>query len=166
MTDLVPIECEARLMGLSKTRRKDGDWFEAKFHIHPDDMTRLSALFLLPLGTACNLAIKGVTETPTASTNAPTETARPKGGERAKRAGILCNDPAFQRWWVGKLALGNNPTLVTAEALREKCSINSRADLDHNEEAARIFDDIVAAFYASQRGETDDAYQAMARDGR
>ena len=62
MTDRIPITCEARLVGLSKQRRKDGEWIEIRFHVHPSDEPSVAALFILPLGTDCELSIKGVPE--------------------------------------------------------------------------------------------------------
>ena len=180
MTDLTPIECEARLVGLSKQRRKDGDWIEVKFHIHPDDHP--AALFILPLGTDCNLSIKGTgegAETPADEQTAPEPTPepqepeRPKGGARAKRAGILCSTGEFRHWmfrrnWRMKgpmpsQSITDSPEDIAAKWLRHICHVESRAELDHNEEAGRIFDGIVDDYYASQRGETPEALAEQAR---
>lgn len=92
-------------------------------------------------------------------TNQGAATAPPKvkGGERARRAGILCNDPVFQSWYIGNINIAKDSDRVffTANTLRTQCGIKSRAELDHNEEAARMFDQIVNNFYASQQGRTD-----------
>jgi hypothetical protein len=168
MTDLTPIECEARIVGLSKQRRKDGDWVEVKFHIHPDDHP--AALFILPLGTQCMLGVKGLSEKPTADSEAATETTRPKGGERARLAGILCGDPAFQNWFHESGEADWAPHCdrreYTARSLRVECGIDSRAELDHNKAAAGTFDQIVDLFRKAQRGQTTEAYETMARDRR
>jgi len=174
MTDLVPIECEARLVGLSKQRRKDGDWIEVKFHIHPDDHP--AALFILPLGTACNLAIKGTEEAasqtanadsaaPTANSSADDETPKLKGGPICKRAVMLCKRPEFQTW-ASLCGLKTGPNSVdfipqTEDGAREfihrKCNITTRALLDHSAEAAKAFENIEYRFRLSQQGRTESA---------
>lgn len=93
-----------------------------------------------------------------------------KGGERARRAGILCNDPAFQGWIYASYInarqqlstipiqtewpLDVNRDEYVAEILRQECNVESRAELDHNLSAGRIFDGIVDAYYDSQRGQS------------
>lgn len=169
MTDLTPIECEARLVGLSKQRRKDGDWVEVKFHIHPDDHP--AALFILPLGTQCMLGVKGVPEKPDETTTAEE---KPKGGAICKRAVLLCKRPEFQRWIAlhdthgGWLPLSEKHVHrpVTQEGakayLYRACLIESRRELDHDQGAKEKFERIEREFWEDQQGRTDDAYQAMA----
>ena len=70
----------------------------------------------------------------------------PKGGELAKWAGILSNDPVFWEWLE---TLGYQ--YVTSEALaaqhiREWCDISSRAELDHNPESAKVFRQMMGNF--------------------
>jgi hypothetical protein len=159
-----PIKCEARLMGLSKTRRKDGDWTEVRWHIHPDDFP--AALFLLPLGTACNLEISGADDETTTEDDAPDEPVKLKGGERARRAGILCNDPDFQTFlathWPDLWACNHPPrnkSADTAAAIIRTLTgcKESRAELDHAQDSGGAWDQIEHDFYASQRGDTDEA---------
>lgn len=169
MTDLTPIECEARLVGLSKQRRKDGDWIEVKFHIHPDDHP--AALFILPLGTQCILGVKGISDEEAAKQTQE----RPKGGPICKRAVLLCKRPEFQSWiawhyeYGGWLPLSEKHVRrpVTEEGAKEyifrACRIESRTELDHNDEAAHAFEVLEQEFYASQRGETDEALREQMR---
>ncbi|MGD9915723.1 MAG: hypothetical protein AB7S80_16725 [Rhizobiaceae bacterium] len=56
-----------------------------------------------------------------------------KGGQLAKKAGILCNERAFQVW-----AEVATPDAAKAFIYR-RCGIGSRVDLDYEEEPARIF---------------------------
>ncbi len=56
-----------------------------------------------------------------------------KGGELARLAGILCNDPEFQAF------LSVSGEEAAADAIRKLCGVTSRAELDHNEAAAAIF---------------------------
>jgi hypothetical protein len=70
-----------------------------------------------------------------------------KGGELAKLAGRLCADPKFQEWVIEHLATMKPPRgedrLPPGESaaiiVRRVCGIASRAELDHNEDAAVIF---------------------------
>jgi hypothetical protein len=61
------------------------------------------------------------------------EAPKPKGGELAKLAGILCADSGFQGW------LGVESEEGAAALLRSECGVDSRAELDHNAAAAAIF---------------------------
>lgn len=146
-------------MGFKKESRSDGEWTQLTFQVHPDDTPH--ALFLLPLKTHVMLAISG--------TEQPAEQEKPKGGERAKRAGILCNDSAFQRWLyeharaqgmvfpVDTKPIADN----AAYLLRELCQVQSRAEIDHDEAARAEFDSIVDEFYRTQHGESDEALAAQ-----
>ena len=62
-----------------------------------------------------------------------------KGGKLAQRAGILCGEPSF---WMFLNEMGGM-SIVDAEeaarALRELCSVKSRAELDHQELAGFEF---------------------------
>lgn len=165
MTELTPIECEARLMGFKKESRADGEWTSLTFQIHPDDTPH--ALFLLPLKTHVMLAISGAAE-PTGEQTAdepaqtPAEPDRPKGGPICKRAVMLCKNATFQIWYQARAwrLWQENCSATEADVtdvLRENCCIQSRSELDHNPEAAAIFEAIERDFYASQRGDTDEA---------
>lgn len=59
-----------------------------------------------------------------------------KGGLLAKKAGILCNEPAFQKW-----CDATDPDSA-ADYIRVRCNVESRAHLDHDADAARAFRDI------------------------
>lgn len=70
-----------------------------------------------------------------------------KGGPLCKRAAILCNEGGFQRFVaerVAKMAGMANPVSKTdpediAVFVRHHCGVESRAELDHDVEAARKF---------------------------
>ena len=177
MGELTPIECEARLVGLSKQRRKDGDWVEVKFHIHPDDHP--AALFILPLGTQCMLGVKGVPEKPDETTTAEE---RPKGTEgwseakrkMVQRSGIVRNEPAFHRFlesvnpvvWGWARAKSPDDVQAAAYCIHQWCTVESCRDLEPGAFTGDRFLELMRDYEASQQGRTDDAYQAMARDGR
>ena len=95
----------------------------------------------------------------------PEEPERLKGGARAKRAGILCNDPAFQYWlskrWGGHWKVYSchgemTHSDIAANVVRRLCGVQeSRAELDHNETAGLVWDQIDADYRASEQGRTD-----------
>lgn len=58
---------------------------------------------------------------------------KPKGKELAQLAGRWCADPYFQHW------LGATDEDDAAAQIRLACRITSRAELDHNEQAAAKF---------------------------
>jgi hypothetical protein len=81
---------------------------------------------------------------------------KPKGGELAKWAGILCNDPIFWKWLtLDTLHLGFEITNNTQARMRviEICGIMSRAELDHDPAAAKIFREEVMAKFDAWKGE-------------
>lgn len=71
----------------------------------------------------------------------PAEPARPAGGPVAKIAGQLCADPDFLRFLQSRGSRAAN-AYDAAEVVRRKCGVESRAELDHNAQAARTFHDI------------------------
>jgi len=136
-------------MGLKKTRNKDGDWCECRLEVHPNDAQEL---FMLALGTRLGVAAVPITDVADEKRAIPE---KPKGGELARRAGILCQDERFQVWVYQRenpdeTVFPGNPigyTLTTTAAwLRGECGINSRAELDHNSEAAKRFLEIETEF--------------------
>lgn len=56
-----------------------------------------------------------------------------KGGKLAQAAGILCAEKAFQKW------CHSDNAEEAADYVRIRCGIESRAHLDHDQEAARLF---------------------------
>lgn len=80
-----------------------------------------------------------------------------KGGELAKLAGILCSDPEFRMWFADRgwtkcqsdpLGQRVDEESITA-ALRYRCGVTSRAELDHNPDAAQKFHVIRKAWVSS-----------------
>lgn len=58
---------------------------------------------------------------------------KPKGGDLARLAGQLCNNPRFQEF------LNVNNAEEAARFIRTECGIVSRAELDHDLDAQDIF---------------------------
>lgn len=61
------------------------------------------------------------------------ETEKPKGGELAKLAGMLCNDPEFQRF------IDAPDSDQAAEKIRKLCRVQSRVEFDMDPGAAAEF---------------------------
>lgn len=63
-----------------------------------------------------------------------------KGGELARRAGILANDPAFQKW----ASVDGSP--AAGSFIRTRCGIESRRMIDHDEKAQVAFFDMTTEY--------------------
>lgn len=69
----------------------------------------------------------------------------PKGGPLARDVAMMCANPEFHRWaqvafpaqW--EAAYGKTPTEWAASVVRSVCCIESRAELDSNDAAAKRF---------------------------
>lgn len=64
---------------------------------------------------------------------------KPKGGTLAKLAGMWCNDPRFWEWLTKCCDRPCSKTGDAAHWIRQWCSVNSRTELDSDEEAAARF---------------------------
>src|SRR5690606_31632494 len=76
----------------------------------------------------------------------------PRRGTLAQQAGILCNEPAFQRW-VAEQPPNLGGDVGPAAYVRTRCGVASRADLDHDDAAAAKFRDLRADFKLWMGGE-------------
>jgi hypothetical protein len=63
----------------------------------------------------------------------PAPAPKPKGGELSKLAGRWCADEMFRHW------LSVDTAEQAADAIRIPCGVTSRAELDHNADAAQKF---------------------------
>lgn len=77
----------------------------------------------------------------------PDATPERRGGKLAQRAAILCNEGGFQRFIAERVAkmagmavpVNNTDPEDIAVFVRNHCGVKSRAELDHDVEAARKF---------------------------
>ena len=87
-----------------------------------------------------------------------------KGGQQARRAAMLCQNKRFWLYldhrWRAKNALeyrefpdGTFQAAGAARWLRKACGIQSRAELDHNPEAAAMLEKVLAAYSKWERGQ-------------
>ncbi|QPC87072.1 hypothetical protein GA830_10230 [Mesorhizobium sp. NBSH29] len=81
-----------------------------------------------------------VREDPQEEPGTPAEPEKPKGGPIARRAAILCGEGAFQKY----LDVGSKEE--AAAELCRRCSITSRADLDHDGDAAEAWETMYAKY--------------------
>jgi hypothetical protein len=72
---------------------------------------------------------------------------KPKGGKLAQRAGIVCGEPGFKKY-----LLSHHPYIealgTPAQYLRSYCGVVSRAELDHDAGAAKLFDEMMREYSA------------------
>ncbi|MPS76561.1 MAG: hypothetical protein E2591_00630 [Achromobacter sp.] len=65
-----------------------------------------------------------------------------KGAALSRAAAMMCNGAKFQLWVVSRIGAapeGVSAQQHAAQFVRDVCGITSRADLDHNVEAATLF---------------------------
>lgn len=74
----------------------------------------------------------------------------PKGGRRAREAGIACGEGAFSKYLDHTLDVGvcynADTTVDPRQSIYAICGVKSRADLDHNDEAGRIWDELYSGY--------------------
>lgn len=81
-----------------------------------------------------------------------------KGGPLAALAGMFCGQEKFWAWansvdptgWARALAMSDvrEPSYVAAEWIRLSCNIRSRAELDHDTAAAKLFHEKIRIPYS------------------
>lgn len=96
----------------------------------------------------------------------PPPPAEPKGGSLARLAGMWCANDTFQDWLFGaypgasavatERAKSDRPDLVAAEVVRFLCKVDSRAKLDHEEHAAKLFQERIRGPYMRHLGQETD----------
>lgn len=94
----------------------------------------------------------------TAPDPAPAEGRQWQSLRPSQQAGILCADTEFQEWIVPHAKWGSGPTGpdsygegYVVDLVRDRCGIGSRAELDTNQQAAAIWNEIVADFRWHQK---------------
>ena len=93
---------------------------------------------------ACALVEIGDDEQPVQSE--PAE--KPKGGALAKLAGMWCHDRQFHDWLRGPRGVSVEDAEEAAQFIRSECGVESRAELDGDETAAKIFHERIRVPYA------------------
>lgn len=78
-----------------------------------------------------------------------------KGAALSRAAAMMCNGAEFQRWVVSRIGAapeGVSPSQHAAQFVRNVCGITSRAQLDHNAQAATLFHEAVRKPFLKWRG--------------
>lgn len=100
-------------------------------------------------------------ETPSGSTTAPVAATKEEKVKRkwdelsiAQRAGIMCNEKGFQMFVAKRMNI-KTPSVVAevneadaAQYVRQQCGVDSRAHIEGNPDATRIFRDLDASYRA------------------
>ncbi|TQJ97299.1 hypothetical protein FBY20_4094 [Achromobacter sp. SLBN-14] len=69
-----------------------------------------------------------------------------RGAALSRAAAMMCNGAKFQRWVVSRIGAapdGVSASQHAAQFVRNACGITSRAQLDHNAQAAALFHEAV-----------------------
>ena len=134
------IECKKHAL----KQRVDGTW-ELALTCHADDMAL--AVLQAPMGTQWIAAFAEYSgkEEPEAEQPKEKGWVKPKRTfqdmPRSQQAGMLCQEDDFIRW-----VQMDTPGEAAAN-IREFCGVKSRADLDADEKAAAIWDDLAKRYY-------------------
>ncbi len=78
---------------------------------------------------------------------------KPKGGALAKLAGMWCAEPEFAQWAQHEGWCDVNDADSAAAHVRTLCVISSRAELDSNPDAKRLFDERIRGPYSKFRAQ-------------
>lgn len=143
LSDLIHWTGEAQLMGYGESD-SSGAWI--KLQVEHEDLTQFRGL----KGTTFDLTLAN----PDQPTGAP---AKPKGGPLSKEAGKMCNVLDFQRYAADTLSSLAGEVIepdyhATIRFVRSSCGVESRAELDHNATAAKLFRELMSRY--SKWGET------------
>lgn len=131
------------------------------FDIEPNHAQDAFRLFAAPGTPAAIAALQVGYAAIQVGGETPPHTKKPKGGALAKLAGMWCNDLDFYKWVSSTTHNGIYwPCVNGTEAVQfiyEICGIESRSELDHNQEAAERFHGLIRGpfiKYMQARGTT------------
>jgi len=79
-------------------------------------------------------------------------TADQKPRKLSSIAGALCNDPNFRAWASSTYGDPFPDADAAAQLIRDVCGVESRAHLDTNDEAAKVFRELLADYDAAKSG--------------
>lgn len=125
--------------------------------VEPRNAVAAFMLFAAP-GTPMALAAMKCAKAEPAEPEAPEAPAeKPKGGKLARDVAMMCANPEFHRWaqeafpaqW--EAAPGKTPTDWAASVVRAVCAIESRAELDNDEAAAKRFHSLIRDPYSKEQ---------------
>ena len=126
--DIFPIDM--RNLNISAKSCKEGMVYFGKFEMTEDDFDRFRGVDLTGSCFVAQIEVVSISAE------------KPKGGSLSKSAARICEQPAFHAFvrtqlqadgTVWSIELTNEE--VCAQYMRDYCGIQSRAELDHNQEA-------------------------------
>lgn len=130
------IHCEAQKVGISQSEKG----VVLRLLIHPQDVP--ADLLVSAIGTRYVVAL-----VETNDQSEPIKPERKREGDRlVASAGMLCGNPAFQRWAYNNLDASGVSESAAADALRAALHIESRKELSSNESAQRAFRRLLGEF--------------------
>jgi hypothetical protein len=66
--------------------------------------------------------------------------------KRSARAFLMTQDPTFQHWVETQVRDGRISQQAADEYIKQECGIESKSELDRNEDAAHTFEDVCCVF--------------------
>lgn len=136
---------EMQLMNWGESS-SNGAW--VKFWIAPEDLEAFRHLKCRSGKIAGHRMMAALAEigedeqpVPQERSTGPGSESRPTGGALAKLAGMWCSDPSFWEWLLHAYGWKCESADDAAALIRQECNVESRAELDSNTEAQRIFHD-------------------------
>jgi hypothetical protein len=146
--DLKIIKTRKVIQVVLEIPQEAGDAFIAAFGLPRSDKN-------VPVAIARLNTVSRPAATATTESAVTTDVIRPKGGKLAQRAGIVCGEAAFHKFMGLQYPRNDWGPLkkfdeeLTTIRVRELCGfIDSRAELDHNPDAARKFNNLMAEYNA------------------
>jgi hypothetical protein len=119
----------------SSSKTKAGPVYRVSFEVHRELWDEFMDAETAGMVLEGSLAVTAKNE-PLEAPEAP----RPKGGVLARNAGMLCQDELANQW---AATLGFHDL---KDLIYRRCVIDSRAELDHDREAAKEFERIKSDF--------------------
>ena len=119
----------------SFTKTKDGPIYRVSFEVQQEtwnDFVQSNTK-----GMIINFAAEVVER----HTDAPVSDKKPKGGPISKNAGMKCNEPEVNAFAVAQ-GFSDFKAMIYG-----CCKIGSRAELDHNKQAAKDYEDLKHRYY-------------------
>lgn len=144
MTD--PREAAVHFEAVKISLKQDKSGFILTTAIHPNDVPE--SLLRDWVGSRYMVAMVKLDDE-----NQPIEPPEAKAGREAvAKAAQLCKLPRFQKWLFRSGYAFEESEAAAADAIRDVCGINSRADLKTDADARTTFDSLVEAFKKEVEG--------------
>lgn len=128
----------------------------AKLRFQLADEDDLKFLMGVSRGTSCSMGMREMDDEGMVDEGRKEKVETERGGPLSKRAAQLGRDPAFQTWAAGDGAGERFTEAQCADFIRSMCDVSSRAMLDHDDVAARKFQDRILRPYIQHVYQTDE----------